>query len=146
MAGIRLPNLIKGQRDSRLGMRSVALVLALLSCAVLLAGCSASNGPGGQSANAPGSLAYNGSSSGSQASEGFRCDGSGSVSVSANLGSGSATFTVKDGSGKAVYTKSVNGPGQASENQAVSGASGEWTITASRGVGFTGQYAVNVGC
>jgi predicted small secreted protein len=127
-------------------MRSLALVLALLSCAVLLAGCSASNGPGGQSAGAPGSLAYNGASSGTQTSEAFTCDGSGSVSVSANLGSGSVTFTVKDGSGKVAYTKSVGSAGQASDSKDVSGASGSWTITASRGAGFTGQYAVNVQC
>lgn len=121
------------------------LMLALLSAA-LLAGCSASNDAGGQSASSPGNLAYNGASSGTQTSKAFGCDGSGTANVSANLGSGSVTITVKDSTGKAVYTKSVSGPGQSADNKAVSGAKGDWTITASRGAGFTGQYAVNVNC
>ena len=128
-------------------MRPLLALPALgLLLAALLAGCSASNSPGGQSANSPGSLAYNGASSGSQSSPAFDCDGSGELSYSANLGSGSLTVTVKDSAGKAVFTKSTSGPGQAAENKDVSGASGDWTIVATRGAGFTGQYAVNVDC
>jgi hypothetical protein len=128
-------------------MRTHALVptaLTALAFAVLLAGCS--NGPDGQSASAPGSLAYNGASAGTQSSGPFQCDGGGDVSFSANLGSGTVTVSVKDAAGKVVYTKTTGSAGQTSESKSVSGAPGSWSLTATRGAGFAGQYAANVDC
>src|SRR5687768_8972426 len=124
-------------------MRSL---LAVVLIALLLSGCSnASNGPGGQSAASDGNLAYNGSSSGSHSSK-FDCDGSGEASVSGNLGSGSVAVTVKDSAGKTVYSKTMNGPGQVAESKDISGTAGEWTVSAARATGFTGQYALAVDC
>lgn len=130
--------------SAAVAMRS-ALLLAALLAALALAGCSASNGPDGQSAAAQGSLAYNGASSGSQ-SHTFTCGASGHFSLSSNLGSGSVTITVKDGAGKSIHTKTVDGPGQSSEDTTITGASGTWEITATRAAGFSGQYAANVSC
>lgn len=121
-------------------------LLAAIALAVLLAGCSAKNDSSGQSASAPGSLAYNGASAGTQSSAPFQCDGSGDLSFSSNLGGGSMTVSVKDAAGKVVYTKTATGPGQASDSKTVSGASGSWGITATRGAGFNGQYAASVSC
>lgn len=122
------------------------LVVAAMLVALALAGCTAENSPGGQSASGNGSLAYNGSSSGTQRSDGFSCDGSAQVSLAGNLGSGSLTVKVTDGAGSQVYSKSANGPGQVTENRDISGAAGDWRITATRGAGFTGQYTIGVDC
>ena len=122
-----------------------ALLLSLFLLAVVLSGCSASNGADGQSAASAGNLAYNGASPGSNSSK-FTCGTTGEVNFSSNLGSGSLTVTVKDGSGATVYSKTTSGPGQASESKSAKGAAGTWQVTATRGGSFTGQYAINVGC
>lgn len=139
-------------------LRATLLVSGLLA-ALLLSGCSASNGADGQSASAAGSLAYNGGSTGSHTAKPFSCDGPAEVSVTSNIGSGSVRITVKDGNGATVYTKELSGPGQAADSKAVSGAAGTWSMSASRqagayggtwapgaGSGFSGQYAANVNC
>lgn len=134
-------------------MRSV-LVLSSLLTALLLAGCSASQGADGQQASADGSLAYQGASTGQQSSK-FDCgDGSGMVSVGGQLGSGSLTVTVRDAAGKTVYTRTFNGPGQSGDSrQTDTGEPGEWTVSASRsagsamyGGGWSGQYGISVQC
>lgn len=127
-------------------MRFTPLALMVL-CAALLSGCAGntSNGPDGQSASDEGSLAYNGASAGTQSSK-FDCDGSGEASFASNLGSGSVTATMKDSAGQTVYTKSASGPGQVADTKEVQGAAGEWTVSATRGAGFSGQYAVDVDC
>jgi hypothetical protein len=122
-----------------------ALLLSALLLALALSGCSASNGPGGQSASGHGSLAYNGASSGSH-SNSFECSGSAEVDFSANLGSGSVSVTVKDSAGKTVYSKSYGGVGESAESKSVTGASGTWQVSATRTSGFSGQYAVSVSC
>ena len=135
------------------------LVLSGLLAALLLSGCSASNGPDGQSATARGSIAYNGASTGTDRAESFTCAGPAEVSVTSNIGSGSVRITVTDGSGATVYTKTLNGPGQAADSKPLSGASGTWTLTGVReagsyggtwapgaGSGFSGQYAAHVSC
>lgn len=131
--------------------RSIAALSGLL-LALLLSGCSASQGAGGQQASANGSLAYQGSSTGTQ-SDTFSCGGEGAVSVGGQLGSGKLTVTVKDGAGRQVYTKEFSGPGQSADSRTVSGTAGEWTVTAVRGAGssqfgagWSGQYGISVGC
>ena len=132
-------------------MRPVPLLAALL-CTLLLAGCSASQGAGGQEASAPGNLAYQGASEGRHQST-FDCDdGSGTVSVGAQLGSGSVTVKVLDGDGDTVYSKEFSGAGQSADSRAVNGAAGEWTVSAERdadslyGGGWSGQYGIDVAC
>ncbi|MHB1261190.1 MAG: hypothetical protein ACYC2H_05685 [Thermoplasmatota archaeon] len=127
-------------------MRFAPFVMTVL-CAALLSGCAnnASNDGAGQSVAQDGNLAFNGTGSGSHSSK-FDCDGSGSVSFGANLGSGSVTVTVKDSTGKSLYSKTANGVGQTGETKDVEGAAGEWTISATRASGFTGQYGVDVSC
>ena len=135
------------------------LALTGLLAALLLSGCSASNGPDGQSATARGSIAYNGASTGTDRADAFTCDGPAEVSVTSNIGSGSVRVTVKDGAGATVYTTTLSGPGQAADSKPVSGAAGTWTLTGVReagdyggtwapgaGGGFSGQYAANVSC
>ncbi|MCA1810652.1 MAG: hypothetical protein LC623_01410 [Halobacteriales archaeon] len=120
----------------------------LLLLTATLAGCSASNGTDGQSASSRNALAYNGASGGQQKTS-FECDGSGTVSVSANLGMGSVTFTVKDDGGATVYSKTISNTGQAADSKAASGAAGTWALEAERAGGygaFSGQYAVHVEC
>jgi hypothetical protein len=122
-------------------MRTLLLVGLIASFA--LAGCS--NDAGGQSAAQDGNLAYNGASPGSHSSK-FECDGGGTVSLGANLGSGSVTVTVKDSAGKTVYSKTASTVGQTSDNKEVQGTGGQWTVSATRGSGFTGQYGIDVSC
>lgn len=139
-------------------MRSV-LALSGLLAALLLSGCTASNGADGQSATAAGSIAYNGASTGTDRANDFTCDGPAEVHLSSNIGSGSVRVTVKDGNGAMVYSKTVSGPGQAADTKAVNGAAGTWSLTGVReagsyggtwapgaGGGFSGQYAVHVEC
>lgn len=122
-----------------------AALTALVATAVLLSGCTFENGPGGQSAHAPGSLSYNGASSGSQSST-FDCDGSGKANHNTNLGSGGIRITVRDGADSVAYTKEVSGTGQSSRTEDVTGEPGEWTLTVDRMAGYSGQYNVNVQC
>ena len=120
-----------------------ALVPLLLAILLFAAGCA--NGPGGQSAAASGSLAYNGASAGDQTTtEG--CGGSGKLHWSANLGSGSVTVRVIDAKGATVWTRTVSGPGQAAEESELGGAPGTWTLKAGRSSGFSGQYALHLAC
>ncbi len=115
--------------------------VAILSTLVLtLAGCS----------GAPsGSMAFNGAGSATQ-TDTFQCDGSGTVDFSANLGGGAVTLTIKDSAGTSVYTKRAEAAGQTAEEGQVQGASGEWTMTATRTSNsfgpFAGQYAISVRC
>lgn len=131
-------------------LRSFPLLVAF-ACAVLLSGCSASQGAGGQEASAPGNLAYQGASAGSHSSK-FDCDGSGTVSVGAQLGSGSVTIKVLDGNGATVYSKEFSGAGQGADSKSVEGAAGKWTLSAQResggmaGGGWSGQYGVDAKC
>lgn len=123
------------------------LMVGLLVATFSLAGCldgEFSNGPDGQSASGEGSLAYNGSGSGTQ-SDDFQCDGTGTVDWSVNNGGGSITITVTDGSGAQVFSKSHGSFGQAAQSKSISGAAGEWTVKVTRS-GFSGQYAVSVDC
>jgi hypothetical protein len=122
-------------------MQAIRPFVALASLlAFALAGCAGSPS---------GTLAFNGSGNGTQ-QDSFQCDGSGEVDFSANLGGGSVTLTIKDSTGKSVYTKRADSAGQTAEEGDVSGASGEWTMTAARtsnGFGpFAGQYAVAIRC
>ena len=120
-------------------VRPTLAFVSLLAFA--LAGC-AGGAPSG-------SMVFNGSGNGTQ-QDTFQCDGSGTVDFSANLGGGSVTITIKDSTAKSVYTKRADAAGQTAEDGQVSGASGEWTITATRssnGFGpFAGQYALSVRC
>jgi len=134
---------------TRASVAQALILTTLLGASVALAGCAFENGPGGQSASAPGSLSYNGASTGSHSTEPFRCDGSAKVNYNTNLGSGSITIKVTDGSGGELYSKTVSGPGQKSTTDPVSGPAGEWRLTVTRGGplgGFSGQYNVNVAC
>jgi len=130
------------------------LPLAALAVA-LLAGCSASNGPGGQSASAAGALAYNGASAGTDHAKPFACGATATVDSSSNLGSGQVKITVSDGAGQVVYSKTLSSPGQQTFHDAVHGTAGTWTATGERSAGsagygapasFSGQYAVTVTC
>ena len=132
-------------------MRPVPLLVALL-CALLLSGCSASQGANGQEASAPGNLAYQGASAGKHQSK-FDCDdGTATVSVGAQLGSGSVTVKVVDAAGATVYSREFSGAGQSADSRAVEGASGEWTLSAERdsdalyGGGWSGQYGIDAKC
>lgn len=131
-------------------MRPLPLLLALM-LALLLSGCSASQGPGGQEASAPGNLAYQGASPGQHQSR-FDCDGSGTVSVGAQLGSGSVTVKVLDADGATVYSREFSGAGQSADSRAVQGAAGQWTLSAERdgdslyGGGWSGQYGIDAKC
>ena len=133
--------------------RTLAILSGLLAT-LLLSGCSASNGPGGQSARADGSLAYNGSATGSD-SDDFECDGTGSIHIGANLGSGKISVRLRDGAGTTAYQQTVESPGQDAESSPVSGAAGQWTLTVTRSTSaglynpypsFSGQYGVHVDC
>ena len=134
-------------------MRSVLLLSGLMA-ALLLSGCTASQGADGQQAAAGGSLAYQGASAGEHSST-FDCDsGEASVSVGGQLGSGSVTVTVRDADGATVYTRTFNGPGQSADSRrSDAGEPGEWTVSASRragsdmyGGGWSGQYGISVAC
>jgi len=128
----------------------VAIIFLVAMLMTGLSGCTVSNSPDGQSAAGGGSLAYNGSSSGSHSSQPFECDGSGKVSVTYNMGSGSIAVSIKDGSGSTAWSKTYSGTGQEGETQNVQGAEGSWVLTVTRSSGtfggFTGQYAINVDC
>ena len=108
-----------------------------------------SNGPNGQSCSGDGSLLFNGSSNGTH-SKTFACSGSGPFAAAANVGSGQVTITVKDGAGAQVYGHTFKGPGQEGDSTQLSGASGTWTITATRAGStfgsFSGQYSAGVNC
>lgn len=126
-------------------LRPPTLVLVTLGI-VALAGCT--NGPGGQSAANGSNLAFNGASTGSHSTH-FTCT-SGTLQVAANLGSGNVRITLTDANGKSLYGNTFSGPGQSADEKAVSGASGQWTLTATRDAGtygsFSGQYAAHVDC
>jgi hypothetical protein len=123
-------------------------LLALAILALALSGCSGGgvdNGPGGQSAAGGGNLAYNGASDGTH-TDTVESDGSCSLHVSANLGSGSVKVTLRTSEGTTVE-KTVGGPGQFDGNVGdASGGAGDWTLTAARSGGFTGQYAAHAEC
>lgn len=134
-------------------LRPSAALACLAVLALLLAGCS--NSPDGQTAEAEGSLAYNGASTGTHQSDPFECDGSANVHLSANVGSGRVSVSVRDSTGRAVFTRTVEGPGQTSDSQDASGTAGDWSISVTRsgssGVpgapgSFSGQYAIHVDC
>ncbi len=130
-------------------MRISTLFLVLLITASL-SGCTASNSPDGQTAATAGSLAYNGASVGSHTSTPRECDGSGTVSLTYNLGSGSVTFAVKDGAGTQVWSNTYSNVGQGSDSVSVSGAAGDWVLEATRSGGqygsFSGQYGGSIDC
>jgi hypothetical protein len=129
-------------------LKALAGVLVLL----FLAGCSASQGADGQQASAPGSLAYQGASTGQHQST-FQCDGSGTISVGAQMGSGSLTVTLRDAAGTTAYSRTFSGASQSSDSRGVMGAEGTWTLAAQRssgssqfGGGWSGQYGISVQC
>lgn len=131
-------------------MLTRALPLAL--AALLLAGCAASNGPNGQSASGGGHLAYNGASAGSHEAR-HDCDGSGTVTVSTNLGGGKVTVRVLDAAGATAYTATVSKVGQTYDSEPVEGAKGQWTVSATREASvsygtamWSGQYDVALAC
>ena len=131
-------------------MLTRALALALAS--LLLAGCSASNSPDGQSASGGGHLAYNGASAGSHEGK-HSCDGSGTVTVTTNLGGGKVTVRVLDAAGATAYTTTVTKTGQTYDSKPVQGAEGKWTLSATReattsyGMAmWSGQYDVSLAC
>lgn len=126
-----------------------ALPLLVASIFVVLAGCSAENGPDGQAVSGTGSLVYNGAANGSHDSH-ISCDGSGEVEYSYNVGMGTLTLRVVDGNGATAFSKSFTGPKNGASTQAVSGSSGSWHVEAERsGAGygsFSGQYAIALDC
>ncbi len=139
--------------------RTIPLLLTSLLIATLMSGCTFSNGADGQTAGGPGTLSYNGASTGSHTSEPLSCDGSGKVNVNYNMGGGSIKVTVKDGAGATAFSKTYSGTGQQSETKNISGQSGQWTVTVTRESGssyggftgqqyggFSGQYNVNIAC
>jgi hypothetical protein len=148
-----------GRRMARpmVALRDVAVLSGLLA-ALLLSGCSASNGADGQKATAAGSIAYNGASAGTDRAKDFRCGSHAEVSLTSNLGSGKVRITVTDGAGAVVFTRTMSGPGQDGETTSVSGAPGTWGLVGVREAGavpgytgpysssFSGQYAANVAC
>lgn len=129
-------------------LHPIRSLVAACALAVLLAGCSdgqVSNDAGGQSVSGEGSLAYNGASAGSH-SDKTECGATGELHVNSNMGSGSLTVTVKDSSGRSLASETYNKVGQTTESLDLSGAAGTWTLSATRGSGFTGQYTLHVQC
>lgn len=136
-------------RDARL------LSPRLVACSLLvvaLAGCSASNGPGGQSAEGAGHLAYNGASTGEHQTK-VDCDGGATLRWSGNLASGQVDVRVLDGDGVQKFSILYSKMGQSSDTKPVSGAAGDWTLTAERkgsvqyGMeSWSGQYDLHLDC
>lgn len=117
--------------------------------ALLVAGCTASNGTDGQSLAADGMLAYNGASPGKHSST-VECDGAATLHWSGNLGSGLVDVRVRDGDGdqklSILYSKSGS-----SDSKPAVGAPGEWTLQAERRADaasgtWAGQYEIHLEC
>lgn len=119
---------------------------------MLLAGCSASNGPDGQSAQGAGHLAYNGGSPGEHQAT-SPCDDRGTLSWAGNLASGKVDVRVLDGEGKQVFSVLYSQVGQSSDTKPVLGAPGQWTLQAERiasasygASAWSGQYDLHLAC
>lgn len=132
-------------------MKPIALVAACL-LAFTVAGCantSCTNNSGGQECEAVGSLTYNGAANGGHDAT-VSCDTTATFHVSANVGGGQVVFTVRDGSGSQIHSKTAQGSGQTTENKALTGADGTWTLHAERSGNilqpFSGQYEANITC
>lgn len=127
-----------------------SMAVAATVLALLLAGCSASNDAGGQSAAGDGALAYNGATTGSHSST-VTCGGSATLHWSGNLGSGLADIRVLDADGdqriSILYSRSA--PEQ--DSKPATGAPGTWTLQVERRADaatntWSGQYAVHLEC
>ncbi len=75
-----------------------------------------------------------------------RCGEYGALAGGVQVGGGSVTIELRDGDGAVVYTTTVPGPGQKGIDTEIAGAPGTWSLEATRGAGFTGQYAVELAC
>lgn len=121
-------------------MRNTLLFAAL---AMLLAGCTAGTGDVTE-------LSHEGVGSGNH-EEKADCDDSGTLGGTGNVEDGTLVVTVTDGSGDEVFSRTFDG-GIDVEGERLEGASGEWTLSATRsgddlvGDEFNGQYTFGLTC
>lgn len=117
---------------------------ATLLLAILVAGCMGSGELGGTT------LSYDGTESGTH-KETKGCDEDGRVTGSGNVEDGQLHVKVMDGSGDELWSKTFDGNVDF-DSTALSGASGEWSISAERtgndlaGDEFNGEYTFNLSC
>jgi hypothetical protein len=110
---------------------------------LLLAGCTAGTGDLTE-------LSYEGRDSGSH-QERADCDDSATLAGTGNVEDGTLTVRVTDGSGEEAFSRSFDG-GIDLEGERLQGASGTWTMTATRsgddlvGDEFNGQYTFGLTC
>ena len=125
--------------------RPVALLVAGL-CSALLPGCSdgAEDCSGSSVLQGEGSLAFRGTCTGRHSST-VACDGSATMVVGVNLSSGEVELTVEDAGGETVYAEAY-GATLLSDERALAGEAGNWTLTAERRGDVSGQYAMQVDC
>lgn len=122
--------------------RSLALI-PLLFALVLLAGCF---GDSGGSAK----VSYDGTGNGVD-SDSTDCDDDGTLVSSGQVDAGQVDVRVTDGDGSTVFERQFDG-GANLDAQALSGAGGEWTLTATRssdsllGSPFSGDYSFRLSC
>lgn len=123
---------------------------AALAVALLLAGCTASNGGDGQTASGDGSLVYNGASTGSDEAR-VACAGSATMHWEGNLGSGQVDVRVLDGAGVQKLSILYSTAGPSSDSKPAFGEDGEWTLRVERRADpahgtWSGQYLVHLAC
>ena len=123
------------------------LAVATLA-AVVLAGCTATNSPSGQSAEreGDGSFTKAGNHGGATKTESTSWENGGtraSGDFVVNQGSGTLTLAIADAGGKTVWSWTGSSVGQTADSFSTSsGSPGKWTLTVTM-VGFTGQYSVD---
>lgn len=121
------------------------ILLLALSSLALLAGC-ADNA----SAHGAASLDFNGTGMGTH-DDSAECDDDGTVTGTGNVDDGTLHVTVTDGDGKVQFDETYDGGVDASAEH-MDGASGTWTLTATRvgddllGDEFKGQYEFTLAC
>jgi hypothetical protein len=119
-------------------LRSLALLPVLL-----LAGCI---GDSGGSAT----VAYDGTGNGIDQDQ-TKCDDDGTLVASGQVDAGQVDVRVTDGDGHELFSQRFDG-GANLETQALDGASGTWTLRATRssdsllGAEFSGDYSFRLSC
>ena len=115
-------------------MRLNLVVVAALTAALLLAGCT------GNSVTISGQ----GYKSGTETRT-LKCGDDARLALGVQ-GAGKVTVSVDDGDGDEVYRNGGVAAGQDGDSVALQGNPGTWTLKVSRGIGFAGQYGITLSC
>lgn len=121
------------------------MILKLILTTITLLAISGCAGAGAEA-----TLKYDGKANGTH-SQTPTCDDQGAIKGSGNIPDGEVVVTLKDSDGKQMFTQTFKGDFTLSE-KTVSGASGKWSLMASRsgddlaGDAFSGKYAFHLNC